>query len=365
MTPAERAKHALQDDWQDAYVEEKIRDLVQALNRESLGIYTIAACEGHVRGLGSPYVLFRSPVDVAELIDQTLTDARSEFNYAWILQGMFNAKRELCFSIRSPYLQRAKLWPWPPLWAYWIYRKKIDDDLCLLARIIGESLNNFGEGLEVCLPQKKGENCQNQEKGQAHISSLSLSGLPKRVFMRAVWARLIRLSLIGKWVATFLAFKQHALTPNKRGNRYPSPNSTPLLVVSLFLVTGLDLGAFAQEPGTRVATVRSVYDGDTFRADIAGPSPMAGRNVSIRVTDIDTPEIKGRCPYEIQLALKARDLTASLLKAATTVELRNLRRGYYGRIVAEVWIDGVSLGAILLDRGLARQYNSWSRQKWC
>ena len=131
------------------------------------------------------------------------------------------------------------------------------------------------------------------------------------------------------------------------------------LVRHVVLAQGLDLDT------ARVVVVRSVYDGDTFRADIDGPSPMAGRNVSIRVADIDTPEIKGHCSKETHLAVKARDLTASLLKAGSAVELKNLRRGYYGRIVAEVWIDGVNLSVILLDQGLARQYNSWVRQKWC
>ena len=92
---------------------------------------------------------------------------------------------------------------------------------------------------------------------------------------------------------------------------------------------------------------------------------MAGRNVSIRVADIDTPEIKGHCTKERQLAVKARGLTASLLKAGSSIELKNHRQGYYGRIVAEVWIDGVNLSMTLLRRGLARQYNSWARQKWC
>lgn len=141
------------------------------------------------------------------------------------------------------------------------------------------------------------------------------------------------------------------------------------IILFFFLATGLldhVVLALGHDLDTaRVVVVRSVYDGDTFRADIDGPSPMAGRNVSIRVADIDAPEIKGHCSKEIQLAHKARDLTASLLKAGSVVELKNLRRGYYSRIVAEVWIDGVSLGASLLGRGLARQYYSWARQKWC
>jgi len=45
-------------------------------------------------------------------------------------------------------------------------------------------------------------------------------------------------------------------------------------------------------------------------------------HVPIRVANIDTPEVKGRCAYELDLAIKARDFTASLLMAATTVELK-------------------------------------------
>jgi len=43
MVPAKKAKHALQDDWLDAYVVDKIHDLVQVLNRKSLGTCTISA----------------------------------------------------------------------------------------------------------------------------------------------------------------------------------------------------------------------------------------------------------------------------------------------------------------------------------
>lgn len=111
----------------------------------------------------------------------------------------------------------------------------------------------------------------------------------------------------------------------------------------------------------KISAVRSVYDGDTFRADIDG----VGKYLPVRVAGIDTPEIKGRCADETQLALKARDVTASLLMSAKVIELQKLRRGYYGRIVAEVWIDGDNLAAILLRRGLARQYDRRVRQKWC
>jgi micrococcal nuclease len=44
------------------------------------------------------------------------------------------------------------------------------------------------------------------------------------------------------------------------------------------------------------------YDGDTCRFNIPGLHPIIGENVSIRLNGIDTPEIRGKCQNEKQLA---------------------------------------------------------------
>lgn len=41
-----------------------------------------------------------------------------------------------------------------------------------------------------------------------------------------------------------------------------------------------------------VTKVISVYDGDTFRANIAGLPPIIGENMPIRLGSVDTPEIR-------------------------------------------------------------------------
>lgn len=126
------------------------------------------------------------------------------------------------------------------------------------------------------------------------------------------------------------------------------------------------IGEMAQaQDAVRVLTIRSVYDGDTFRADVEGIDWPDPKGAPIRVAGIDTPEIKGECVTEIERAIAARDDARVLLASARRIELTNLRYGYYGRIVADVWIDGASLGAELIRRGHARVYGSGPRMSWC
>ena len=56
---------------------------------------------------------------------------------------------------------------------------------------------------------------------------------------------------------------------------------------------------------------------------------------------IDTPEIRGKCQYEKNLALDARDFVRNKLADAKEIKLTNLQRGKYFRVVANVLVDGV------------------------
>ena len=46
-----------------------------------------------------------------------------------------------------------------------------------------------------------------------------------------------------------------------------------------------------------------------------------------------------------------------LLSDAKTIELKNPQRDKYFRVLAEVWIDGESLGEKLKNDGLAKDYD--------
>ena len=114
-----------------------------------------------------------------------------------------------------------------------------------------------------------------------------------------------------------------------------------------------------------VERVISVYDGDTFRVDIAGLHPLIGKNIGIRVAGVDTPEIRGECDFEKQLARKAKAHTKNLIENASVIELRSPKRGKYFRIVADVWVDGKSLSESLILARMAYAYEGKKKQSWC
>jgi micrococcal nuclease len=140
-------------------------------------------------------------------------------------------------------------------------------------------------------------------------------------------------------------------------------NKLPLLFICFLGVFSVQA---APEYGTAIVSkVISVYDGDTFRVNIDSLPPIVGKNIPIRLNGVDTPEIQGKCQYEKDLALKARDFVRNKLANAKEVKLTKLQRGKYFRVVADVMIDGVSLEQELLDNELAYKYTGGKKSSWC
>ena len=133
----------------------------------------------------------------------------------------------------------------------------------------------------------------------------------------------------------------------------------------LYLTVTFQAQAAPQYGTVTVSKVISVYDGDTFRVNIASLPPIVGKNIPIRVNGVDTPEIRGKCQYEKNLALDARDFVRNKLANAKEIKLTNLQRGKYFRVVASVLVDGVSLEQELLDKKLAYSYDGGTKLNWC
>ncbi len=118
--------------------------------------------------------------------------------------------------------------------------------------------------------------------------------------------------------------------------------------------------------GPYKADVISVYDGDTFRANIH-LFPGLSYNRSIRINGIDTPELRAKCPLEKAKALTAKGSLQALLFEGDVV-LAHVHEGKYaGRVVADVFLhDGTNVGGELVSRGLARSYDGKeARASWC
>jgi len=87
--------------------------------------------------------------------------------------------------------------------------------------------------------------------------------------------------------------------------------------------------------------------------------------MSIRINGIDTPELRGKCDKEKQLARLAKQFTVERLRAAKSIILKNIKRGKYFRLIADVYIDGVNFGVKLIKQGHAVKYTGKTKQTWC
>jgi micrococcal nuclease len=113
-----------------------------------------------------------------------------------------------------------------------------------------------------------------------------------------------------------------------------------------------------------VTEIVSIYDGDTFKVSVAH-WPTFFSPMSIRVRGIDTPEMHGQCDREKELAKKAKDFTTEKLHNAKRVELHNLGRDKYFRVLADVIIDGSNLTELLIKKGLGKPYDGGTKSSWC
>ena len=85
----------------------------------------------------------------------------------------------------------------------------------------------------------------------------------------------------------------------------------------------------------------------------------------MRLTGIDTTEMKGLCEQEKELAKQAQSLTQKLMVQASKIELAEPRRDKYFRILAKVMADGQEVAQELIKAGLAVPYDGGKKKGWC
>ena len=132
----------------------------------------------------------------------------------------------------------------------------------------------------------------------------------------------------------------------------------------IFITTTTSSYAADQTYGTLTCSeITSIYDGDTFRCTIPNVHPLIGNRIGIRVAGVDTPEMKDKRPEIKSLAQRAKQFTVQQLRSAKLVELRNVQRGKYFRIVADVYIDDKNLAEMLIKAGLGKPYDG-GKKEW-
>lgn len=107
--------------------------------------------------------------------------------------------------------------------------------------------------------------------------------------------------------------------------------------------------------------VIKVYDGDTIT--IASKMPFINSPIyrfSVRLNGIDSPEIKGKTIIEKELAINARDALANKIMNKI-ITLKNVSLEKYGRILADVYCDGVHINQWMLDNKFALPYDGGTK----
>lgn len=123
------------------------------------------------------------------------------------------------------------------------------------------------------------------------------------------------------------------------------------------------------------ARVIDVYDGDTMTVAMLFAGEVS--KFSVRVHGIDTCEMKSKNVVTKGVSTKARnrvvevvsrgvikagpetarkDLQVAFAMTVCMVDLECFEFDKYGRVLANVWVDGVSVGDLMLGEGLAFEY---------
>lgn len=126
----------------------------------------------------------------------------------------------------------------------------------------------------------------------------------------------------------------------------------------LFLLLLLSTNAYAGD--------FRVIDGDTI-AILKNKPDLSSFPLSIRIQNIDTPEIKGKCDTEKAKGQEAKLFVQKLIndpknKIAYTIAGWDK---YGGRVLGDVFIDGKSLSELMIAKGLAREYHGEAKSSWC
>lgn len=139
-----------------------------------------------------------------------------------------------------------------------------------------------------------------------------------------------------------------------------------LFLAALFLFVAPYLSTANAAYGNKEASVVQVIDGDTLSVDIADWPAVIGSRIGVRLAGVDTPEKAGGCASEIALSSTARTEAALFVSGGNgIVDLRNIRRDKYFRMLADVYVGNNSLAKHLVSKGLAVPYSGGKKKNWC
>lgn len=146
-----------------------------------------------------------------------------------------------------------------------------------------------------------------------------------------------------------------------------------IFILAVFIFALSVTSVFAQRRNPEFALhdwrVLRVVDGDTIEFEALWvPAPLRQR-ILLRVYGVDTPEKghRARCPQEAARGQAATEFAHRAIASSRTVRAAITDWDKYGgRVLGDVILDGnVSLRALLIQNGLAREYFGEAKTSWC
>jgi micrococcal nuclease len=135
-------------------------------------------------------------------------------------------------------------------------------------------------------------------------------------------------------------------------------------LLGLLLFT-LSLSTSAQQHDFKITRV---IDGDTVGIEANYlPRPLKPE-LLLRIYGVDTPEKGGKaqCDNERIRAEEASKFTKQVISRAKTISITLWSWDKYGgRVLGDVFVDGISLRSMLIRNGHAREYFGDRKQSWC
>ena len=108
--------------------------------------------------------------------------------------------------------------------------------------------------------------------------------------------------------------------------------------------------------------VIKVYDGDTIT--IITKLPYENSELyrfSVRLSGIDTPEMKSQCIEEKKMAKEAQESLSNLI-LHKQITLKNVKTEKYGRILADVYLGETNINKWMLEQHLSVEYNGGTKK---
>jgi micrococcal nuclease len=117
-------------------------------------------------------------------------------------------------------------------------------------------------------------------------------------------------------------------------------------------------------PDVSFGKVVKVYDGDTItianRISIGNTHTEQIYRFQVRLSGIDTPEIKTKNEATKALAIKVRDALSAII-FGKIVHLKNVSHEKFGRLLADVYLDDIHLNQWLIDNQYAVKYDGGTK----